>query len=571
VLDYGVSAASPDHVRLYDIEDLSSPPVLLDIKDFPLNHAGTATGTLRFLGGNKLYVHSMNSGLVGYNVTGGAGSNTPPTILTNPAPALSKLAPGGSVSYQVIATRALGYQWQHNGTNIDGATSFTFTLSTVADSDAGNYTVVVTNAAGATTSAVATVQLVFPDDTAHVSPLWNVSWLTRPYLPADAPAGQTPFTRSFAYNALSNQLILVCRSNNAVPSPLTIPVLDAETGNDLYTLKTNNIIHTASGGNLNFLLNCMAAADDGAVYACSTATGTATTNANSFRIYRWSNSDPNTAPVLVRSGDPVGTNNVRWGDSFCVRGSGTSTMLAADGGNSGGSAGTNAAVFAPTDGTLSTFTSLSNGFLRLYNNGVGASIGRSIQFGPTNTLFQKRKGAGLEFASYDLTTRTSTLITNYTALAALGAVAVDNSRHILAGLNFKSGTTPDSLDVYDISDQSAPVLIGTQNFPLAHQPNVNFIGQVIIGQNKIFALDANNGMVALTLIPALVPNLTLSKSGNSNTLSWTNSVSGWTLQGNTNLASGTWVNVGTTPTTVNGMYTVTDVTPAPTKFYRLKK
>jgi hypothetical protein len=344
MLDFGVNAASPDHVRLYDIEDLSSPPVLLDIKDFPINHAGTAIGTLRFLGGNKLYVHSMNSGVVAYNVTGGAGSNTPPTIYAQPTPALSKLAPGGSVTWQVTALRALGYQWQHNGTAIGGANSFTFTLSSASDADAGNYTVVATNAAGATTSSVVTVQLTYPDDTAHVSPLWNITWLTRPYLPADPAAtpGQTPFTRSFAYNALSNQLILVCRSNGiANPTPLILPVLDADTGNDLYTLQTNNIIHTGSGGTLNFLLNCIGAADDGALYACTTASGSATTNANSFRIYRWANSDPNTAPVLVRSGDPVGTNNVRWGDAFCVRGSGTNTLLAADAGNFGGGAGTN--------------------------------------------------------------------------------------------------------------------------------------------------------------------------------------------------------------------------------------
>jgi hypothetical protein len=402
VLDFGVSALSPDHVRLYDIEDLTQPPVLLDIKDFPNNHAGTATGTLRFQGGNKLYVHSMNSGLVAYNVTGGAGSNTPPTIYTQPTPATSKIAPGGNVTWQVVAFRAQGYQWQHNGTNISGANAFTFTLSNVADADAGNYTVVVTNAAGAVTSSIVTVQIVYPDDIAHVFPLWNVFWTGRPYLPSDTSGtGSTPLTRSFAYNAVSNQLILVCRSNSAAPTALMLPVLDADTGNDLYTLKTNNILTAATGGNLNFLLNCVAAADDGAIYACSTSTGTATTNANSFRIYRWANSDPNTTPVLVRSGDPVGTNNVRWGDALCVRGSGTNTMLATDGGNNGGGAGTNAAVFAPTDDTLNTFTSLSNGFLRLYNNGLGASIGRSIQFGPTNTILQKRKAVGLELASYN--------------------------------------------------------------------------------------------------------------------------------------------------------------------------
>ena len=54
-------------------------------------------------------------------------------------------------------TAPLSYQWQKNGTNIVGATAATNTIAAAQTTDAGNYTVVVTNVAGSITSAVATL------------------------------------------------------------------------------------------------------------------------------------------------------------------------------------------------------------------------------------------------------------------------------------------------------------------------------------------------------------------------------------------------------------------------------
>src|SRR5439155_1947184 len=63
--------------------------------------------------------------------------------------------------FSVIATGALplSYQWQFYSTNLAGATDSTLTLTSVTTSQAGPYTVTVTNAAGATSSqpAVLTV------------------------------------------------------------------------------------------------------------------------------------------------------------------------------------------------------------------------------------------------------------------------------------------------------------------------------------------------------------------------------------------------------------------------------
>lgn len=62
----------------------------------------------------------------------------------------------------------LGYQWMFNGTNIAGATNFSLTLSNVQPADAGNYSVVVANSAGSTTSTDAILAVnVPPSITAH--------------------------------------------------------------------------------------------------------------------------------------------------------------------------------------------------------------------------------------------------------------------------------------------------------------------------------------------------------------------------------------------------------------------
>jgi len=83
-----------------------------------------------------------------------------PNILTQPVN--QTVGIGQSTLLQVEATGMPlpGYQWQRFGTNLPGATSATLTLSNAQPADAGSYAVVVSNAAGSVTSAVATVDVV---------------------------------------------------------------------------------------------------------------------------------------------------------------------------------------------------------------------------------------------------------------------------------------------------------------------------------------------------------------------------------------------------------------------------
>ena len=66
-------------------------------------------------------------------------------------PRSQTVAPGGSVTFTVVASGASSYQWRRNGTAIAGATGSSYTLNSLTTANAGDYSVIASNA---TTSAV---------------------------------------------------------------------------------------------------------------------------------------------------------------------------------------------------------------------------------------------------------------------------------------------------------------------------------------------------------------------------------------------------------------------------------
>jgi len=81
----------------------------------------------------------------------------PPVISAQPQS--QSVASGGSVQFSVTAGGVPDptYQWYFNGTVFNGGTSSSLSFSNARSTDAGDYTVVVTNALGAVTSAKATL------------------------------------------------------------------------------------------------------------------------------------------------------------------------------------------------------------------------------------------------------------------------------------------------------------------------------------------------------------------------------------------------------------------------------
>ena len=68
------------------------------------------------------------------------------------------VVPGQSATFTVTATGSnLMYQWQKDGVDIVGATSATYTIEVITESDTGMYRCVVSNAAGPVTSTAASL------------------------------------------------------------------------------------------------------------------------------------------------------------------------------------------------------------------------------------------------------------------------------------------------------------------------------------------------------------------------------------------------------------------------------
>ena len=92
-------------------------------------------------------------------------SNNPAYLVTQPV--LSRVADAGaSVSFNASAggTVPISYQWKFNGNAISGATNTGYTLANVQSTNAGNYTIVVTNLYGSATSAPVSLT-VYPPQT----------------------------------------------------------------------------------------------------------------------------------------------------------------------------------------------------------------------------------------------------------------------------------------------------------------------------------------------------------------------------------------------------------------------
>jgi sugar lactone lactonase YvrE len=106
----------------------------------------------------------------------------PPVITTQPRS--QTVVGGGSVQFSVTAVGvpAPTYQWYVNGNALSGATSNTLSFANVRAPDAGDYTVIVTNALGSTTSSAA--MLTVKEATAESSGSGGGGGTMKPWLAA---------------------------------------------------------------------------------------------------------------------------------------------------------------------------------------------------------------------------------------------------------------------------------------------------------------------------------------------------------------------------------------------------
>lgn len=306
-------------------------------------------------------------------------------------------------------------------------------------------------------------------------------------IPADGSreyVSASAFERGMALNPATGHLLIASRA-----SGVQIAILNATNGTEIGFLNVDGI----AGG--TFPIGCIAVADDGRIYAVNIS-GSAAVPAD-LRIYRWNTEGA--APVLVFKGNPQPGQNGRWGESLALRRAGAQTQLLM-----GASAAAAVALFSYSDSSQTAF--LSSPFTV-----AGADVGafaRGLAFGVGDTAF----GTGADSTSIHQI-RFNPLAAGPIAANVLSDLNAGNSPR---GLAFNPTTSRlavldtglHQVRLYDASSLNGLGLLGQISMPSPPSPNVNGLGQVILATGSLYALEAQNGVVACDVsgtLPGSVP------------------------------------------------------------------
>ncbi len=481
------NAASPHNLLVYDIS--GGTPVQIANIPFPAPASNNANvvGGCRITGDRLIAVDTQNGVLMTkINVD---TNPAPPSVSTQPAN--QSVVQGGFTSLSVgcTGTKPLSYQWFFNTTNaIANATNATWQLTNAALADAGTYRVRVSNVAGETNSNSATLTVTPTTLSLVLTQCWSLPAgnSNYPYLTADSTQ------RGLAYNAVYNHLLLVSRAPaNA------IHVFDAATGAYLHSLDLAGI----SGG--TFALNMIACAEDGQVVVANLTVNGST---DPFKVYVFPDSlggAGNTA-LLAWSGNPgdAGSGDAnRWGDNLAVRGTGLGLEVLVGSRN-----GRRIAILN------GLFLSAPPIVIDVPDAEAG-NFGLNIAWGEGDTCWGKSSGTAIRHVALDVNAHLGTVLRAITNYPTMTVIAVDNANQLLAGISLQ---TPDNLRLLNISPAlSTPLELDTEFF-LSDNANANGTGQIGFGSGKLFALDSNNGIIALSVWPRLRHSLT----GSMLTLAW---------------------------------------------------
>lgn len=492
---------------LFDFYNISNP-TQVDKRDFPtkVSDGGTGVSWTAF-GGGKAFGSVQNNGIVAYTVV---ISTNPPAFVANPANTAIVQGGYGSLRANVSGLQPINFQWLFAGTNLVNATNVDLALTNVTLSQSGAYQVIAANTFGSSTSGVATLTVTPAALSEVLTPLWRLAPGSAFYLANDNTQ------RGIAYRPQSDHLLVVSRTpTNGVH------VLDGATGNYLHTLKMSSATVTISGGAA--AINMVGVDDDGFIYVCNLTTAGDTT---AFKVYQWADDDPAAEPELAWSGNPAPGTSQRWGDSFAVRGSISDPLILVATRSSN-----IVSILRPGFGPAAE----PNVFL---TDGTAGNYGLSVAFGEGDTFWGKASGQSLRHLSYDINAMTSATLQNFNAYPAMTVMSLSTGAKLLAGVSLE---TPDNLRLYDLSNLETKGLINidTEFFP-TDNANGNATGAVSFGNNRVFALDSNNGIIACQIDPSKIPPvLDYTRNGNSLTLTW----NGAAVLQTKSVVTGLWVDI----------------------------
>lgn len=553
----GVAAGTGGSASLYDINSPTAAPSLIGQQSFftaNANGNGIAAGDLFVaragqtpgVGGippfNRFFALNVNNGVIAYDIV---PALLPPEIVAGPPsgqPASTTVLEGWKASFAVTATGSapLSFQWLRDDVEIPLATGSSYVLDPVGPADSGAvFTVRVSNAAGSLTSAAATLTVVPRTDTAVLTPAWKIPVGQRPYVDTNNTQ------RGLAHNPAGDHLLLVNRSAvPGLPAPPNIIVLNAATGAEIVdgdvprVLRLTDEFDVPVVGAGTFPLNMIDCDTAGVVYAANLAESA---TVDDFTIYRWQDDDPATVPTVAFGPADVFASD-RCGDQFKVRGTGAATQFLVGARNL-----EKFAIFTTADGL--TFTP------QVFElPGAGATAFFQCDFGAGNSLWAKTSGGRLLHVSFDPVAGTAAIEQTFTTAqfpAGVGAIGVEPAREFLGAIHV--GENPNNLRLYNHTLIGQPGgLLDLEFFPTDNS-NLNGTGSVDFGNGRLYGLDTNNGVMAMTITytpaplnPAVIDNVEYVAGVGGNVLRFRltgETGRSYRIQGSPSLATGSWISV----------------------------
>ncbi|HVM59824.1 MAG TPA: immunoglobulin domain-containing protein [Verrucomicrobiae bacterium] len=249
----------------YDV--LASSDLTQSISNWPViaTEPFDANGNFSFTDGSATPDQMQNFYVL--HVTTNAAPAVPPTISTQPQDTTNLLGNAASFTVGANGTAPLSFQWYFNSTNaIANAASATLMLTNIQYSDAGGYSVIVSNTAGSVTSVVA--MLV-------VTNIETPPFITAQPQPQTANPGQTVTFSVTAggsvplfYQWVLNDVTPLDSQTNALLTLSDVGTLDA--GN--YSVIVSNVFGVTNSVDASLTINTNVVPNFGPVGFCNDTT-----------------------------------------------------------------------------------------------------------------------------------------------------------------------------------------------------------------------------------------------------------------------------------------------------------
>lgn len=348
---------------------------------------------------------------------------SPPVITSDPT---SQTVPlGSSASFTVGGTgSSLTYQWLKAGVALAGATSGTLTLTNLQASDAGYYSVVVSNASGQVTSAAARLAVVPSSEGSTRGRIINLSVRTK------AGSGDKTLIAGFIISGSGTKPVMVrasgpTLSNFGVSGILSDPRLDLYQGstvvaqNDSWKSAPNqSAISAAGGGSLGtfaldskeaIILNSL----QPTAYTAIVSSADGGTGVALVEVYDTDTAQPGTPEfdaqprlINISARSAVGTGDSILIAGFIINGTASKRVMI----RASGSTLTNFGIAGV----------LTNPFLQLYNNSTVIAQNTGWQSAPNAAEFRSLNGD--KMGPYSLDPKDSALVVTLAPGAYTAAV-----------------------------------------------------------------------------------------------------------------------------------------------------